>query len=131
MALGKYLEDIIHQRCENNARIIFEDQRPQGNSYRVASTGSVNPTIQDKAALRVAIMKWQTEHGEQPFPIIDKNRSTFAETFGIDLKETLFWSVDAYKELATKSPEAAALLIMDYRDLLIEAMQRKAALEPA
>jgi hypothetical protein len=31
-------------------------------------------------------------------------------------------------ELCTTSPDAAALLIMDYRDLIIESMQQKAAI---
>ena len=40
MALAKYYEDIVEQRRENGAAIVFDYQYPQENVRRAASTGS-------------------------------------------------------------------------------------------
>jgi PAS domain-containing protein len=138
---AKYLEDIIHRRAENDARIIVEDQRPQGNDYRGVSFESFkvpahresdradpdeyfNVTLADKIALKMQIRKW-TEHGQQPFPFIDEHRPSFCEFFHVDLREVLHWPVDQYLELCTKWPDAGALLVIELRDEIIKAVQQK------
>jgi hypothetical protein len=137
---AKYPEDIAHRRAENDARIIYENQRPHGNSYRgtasepvssmaqkgyyrQSSDEAINITSADKIALKMAVGRWQHEHGEQPFPIIDKHRPRFHEFMRLSPTEVLHWTEDQIFELCAEWPIAASLLIIDMRDELIRAVQ--------
>jgi hypothetical protein len=142
----KLIEDIIHRRAENDATIVFEELLPHGNSHRARSAQSfktkkvrVRPhsypatlgnvsfeiTLQEKTALKIALCKYLDEHGEQPFPFIDKHRPTFVEFFRLKgMWEILNWTNDQLFDLCTEWPDAVALLMMDLREEIIKAIQK-------
>jgi hypothetical protein len=113
MARGKYYEDIVEARRENGADIVFEYQYPQENAYRypqeddcqyphgkskpVASTEPTKLTIGDRIALRIFVMKLQSDSARVAREL---------------LSETAYWSPAHFEALARMSPAACARLAM-------------------
>jgi hypothetical protein len=108
MALAKYYEDIVEQRRENGATIVFEYQYLQENVRRVVNVGRAAPatepphlTLGDRLRLRVFAIKLNSD----------------PQRVGRELlSQTAQWSAAHFEELGRRSPEALARLAMAYRD---------------
>jgi hypothetical protein len=121
MAIGKYYEDIVEARRENGAAIVFEYQYPQENECQypqeneyqypqehdrqymqenakpVTSGEPPKLTVRDRVALRIFVMKLQSDSDHVAREL---------------LSETAYWSLAHFEELARMSPAATARLAM-------------------
>ena len=119
MALGKYYEDTVEARRENGAAIVFDYQHPQENPKRVTHVETPSEprpsrlTFRNRIALRVFVLK------------LEANRECVSPEL---LEQTREWTAAHFRELARRSPEAAARLAMAYRD---ETVRLKPPPEPS
>jgi hypothetical protein len=113
MALGKYYEDIVEARRESGATVVFDYQHPQEGLYQFVQASDnqypqeipeyaafTNPpelTTRDRIALRIFIMKLQSDSNHVAREL---------------LSETAYWSLAHFEYLARMSPTASARLAL-------------------
>ena len=82
--------------------------RPPRSHYLVLGDAPIEFEQDDKISLKAEIRKWQTEYGEQPFPIIDQHRPTFVGFLGLKgIWQVIRFTDDQILDLCREWPDAA------------------------